>query len=460
MRGKTIGAGLFLHSIQKPIEELKAYESSEIFVVDDANQVRFSTEPELAKQLAQHFSLIQRDGIAGQQVNDIYYQVAALPLKNVNDEQVGYLFISKDQTEFYAAEHSANLLSYLLVALVLSISIAGLYFFISYSFKPLNTIVDVLKHVSEGNLTKDIRATSKDEIGELQQATHNTIKQLRQMIDQIQHGTDHLKATIGNVMGMSEEMNNLVSQQHHEIDQVVTAMTEMTATSEDVARSAAAAASSASSADQQSAQGAEVVQSNMRAINELAGEVQQAGSVIQQLATDTESIGSVLDVIRGIAEQTNLLALNAAIEAARAGEQGRGFAVVADEVRTLASRTQESTQEIQQIIERVQGGVSNAVQVIEHSQQQAQDGVTHSGKASDALSQIAEAVSVISDMNMQIASAAEEQGAVVEEINRNIINISEGANRSRNSTEASVSEFKRIEQIADELTGLVGRFHV
>jgi methyl-accepting chemotaxis protein len=203
-----------------------------------------------------------------------------------------------------------------------------------------------------------------------------------------------------------------------------------------------------------------VIDKVINAIGDLAKEVEKAAGVIQQLEGESKNIGSVLDVIKSIAEQTNLLALNAAIEAARAGEQGRGFAVVADEVRTLAGRTQESTSEIEEMITRLQSGANNAVKVMEEGKDMTQVGVEQAASAGEALQTINEAVTKISDMNTQIASAAEEQSAVTEEINRSIVNINQVAEQSATGAGHVASASDDLARLAEQLKGLVENFKV
>ena len=202
------------------------------------------------------------------------------------------------------------------------------------------------------------------------------------------------------------------------------------------------------------------MQQASNSIDELANEVESAASVIQQLASDSDSIGTVLDVIKGIAEQTNLLALNAAIEAARAGEQGRGFAVVADEVRTLAGRTQESTQEIEAMIDKLQSGAKNAVTAMEAGQEKASIGVAQTKQAGEALAAITRAVTTISDMNTHIASSAEEQSATTEEMNKNIININQLADQTANSAQQSTAASAELSKLATDLQNLVSQFKI
>jgi methyl-accepting chemotaxis protein len=237
-------------------------------------------------------------------------------------------------------------------------------------------------------------------------------------------------------------------------------MNQMTATVQEVASHAARAAESARQADEEAQDGKRIMQQTLNAMDTLANEVENAAGVIHSLEKESEEIGSVLDVIRGIAEQTNLLALNAAIEAARAGEQGRGFAVVADEVRTLASRTQASTQEIQNMIERLQAGANNAVKAMEAGQTQARKGVEQASLAGASLETITQSVTTISDMNMQIASAAEEQSSVADEINRNIATISQSADNTAHGSQQTAIAGDELARLAAELRELVGHFKV
>ena len=268
-------------------------------------------------------------------------------------------------------------------------------------------------------------------------AVSNTIQSSKNTAEQLTSATEQMKT-------QSDSARNGVTRQQTEIDQIATAINEMTASVQEVARSATDAAAAASQADQESSNGRKVVSQTISSIQTLASNVEQAADVIQKLEVDTTDIGGVLDVIKGIADQTNLLALNAAIEAARAGEQGRGFAVVADEVRTLASRTQESTEEINRMIEKLQSGAKNAVEVMEIGREQAQKGAEQASLAGESLNAITQSVATINDMNTQIAGAAKEQSSVADEINRNVVNISQVADETATS----------VAQVAEQSTGL------
>ncbi|WP_410017175.1 methyl-accepting chemotaxis protein [Pseudomonas sp. 5P_3.1_Bac2] len=245
-----------------------------------------------------------------------------------------------------------------------------------------------------------------------------------------------------------------------EIELVATAVHEMTATAQDVARNATLAAESANNADLAANQGKHTVQQTASAISALAQEMGRAVGVVQTLAKDSENINAILVAIRGIAEQTNLLALNAAIEAARAGEQGRGFAVVADEVRNLAQKTQQATEEIQSMIQQLQNGTREVVQVMEQSQAKTNDSVQHANEAANSLEAITQAVSVINDMNTQIASAAEEQSAVAEDINRNVTNIGQVANEVAAGADEASQASAQLTRLAEQQRRLINQFRV
>ncbi|MEH6824235.1 MAG: methyl-accepting chemotaxis protein [Motiliproteus sp.] len=257
---------------------------------------------------------------------------------------------------------------------------------------------------------------------------------------------------------MTTQANLSLATHQEETHQVAAAVHELSATVQEVAQNAAEAARSVQAVREQALDGQSVVQESVSSINLLADSVDQAANNIQVLEADVQNIGGILDVIRSIADQTNLLALNAAIEAARAGDQGRGFAVVADEVRSLAKRTQESTEEIQGMIEQLQQGANTAVKTIRTGSEQAQASVGHAQRAGDALAQITEDVLKVSDMNMQIASATEEQSATVEMINQNVSNINHAFTETASGAEQIATSGVQLKQLADELNHLLQQF--
>ncbi|EPO3675067.1 methyl-accepting chemotaxis protein [Pseudomonas aeruginosa] len=324
--------------------------------------------------------------------------------------------------------------------------------------RPLRQLVGMLDDIAqgEGDLTRRLSSERADELGSIAKGFNTFLGKLQNMIGQVVQSVQKVSDSSEHTADIAIRTNQGVQQQLAEIELVATAVHEMTATAQDVARNATHAAEAANHADQAAHQGKQIVESSSAAIQALASEIGRAVGVVQNLAKDSENINAILVAIRGIAEQTNLLALNAAIEAARAGEQGRGFAVVADEVRNLAQKTQQATEEIQSMIQQLQQGTRDVVKVMQDSQERTDDSVRHARQAAEALESITQAVSVINDMNTQIASAAEEQSAVAEDINRNVANANQVAGGADEASQASAE----LTRLAEQQRRLVNQFRV
>ncbi|WP_339465311.1 MULTISPECIES: methyl-accepting chemotaxis protein [unclassified Pseudomonas] len=328
--------------------------------------------------------------------------------------------------------------------------------------RPLKQMVAMLDDIAqgEGDLTRRLSSDRSDELGSIAKGFNTFLSKLQAMITQVVTSVQSVSDSSEHTADIAIRTNIGIQKQMAEIDQVATAVQEMTATAQDVARNATQAAQAASHADQAASQGMQIVRDTSHSIGVLAVEIGKAVGVVQTLAKDSENINAILTAIRGIAEQTNLLALNAAIEAARAGEQGRGFAVVADEVRNLAQKTQKATEEIQTMIQQLQQGTRDVVRVMEDSQNRTDESVQHASKAAEALETITQAVSVINDMNTQIASAAEEQSAVADDINRNVINIGQVANEVAGGADESSSASADLTKLAEQQRRLINQFKV
>ncbi|MCJ8168054.1 methyl-accepting chemotaxis protein [Atopomonas sediminilitoris] len=314
---------------------------------------------------------------------------------------------------------------------------------------PLQQVSARLKEIAtgDGDLTQRLRYNNPDELGELSGWFNRFLDKLQPIIADVKTSVVDARATADSAANIAGQTSNGMQQQFREIEQVATASQEMSHTAHEVTSSAAQAAEAARSAEGASSQGMQVINATTGSIDTLARDMSTAMARVEKLADNSEQIGSVLEVIRAIAEQTNLLALNAAIEAARAGEQGRGFAVVADEVRNLAKRTQDSVEEIRQVIEDLQKGTVEVVGAMQSSHQHAQGSVSQVQKAVEALDKIRQSVSVINDMNLQIASAAEEQSAVAEEVTRNVAGIRDVTE----SLSGQADESARISQALNDL---------
>lgn len=370
-----------------------------------------------------------------------------------------------DEAEAFHAKNemrNALLVDAVIICLVIAAIAVAVGIFVSLGLtRPIVALSKVMEEVeSQNDLTLRSGNRSSDEIGMMAAAFNSMLEKFEALIQQVNSSSTQLAAASEEVSAVARDSSSNVNQQLSETEQVATAMNEMAATVQEVARNAAAAAEAAHNANTESTKGMKVVQTASNTIQQLANDVESAATVIHELEAHSDNIGSVLDVIKGIAEQTNLLALNAAIEAARAGEQGRGFAVVADEVRTLASRTQESTQEIQEMIQKLQAGSKQAVAVMEQGRNQAQTGSEQANDASRSLQVIANAVATISDMNTQIASAAEEQSAVTEEMNRNIININHVSEQTATGATQTTAASEELARLAANLQGLIGQFKI
>ncbi|GFM83740.1 chemotaxis transducer [Pseudomonas cichorii] len=325
---------------------------------------------------------------------------------------------------------------------------------------PLRSVIGLAQRIAAGDLSGSVQVRRRDEIGQLMLAMQQMGEGLSRIVSGLQSGIEQLSNSAHSLSAVTEQTNLEVSSQKEETEQVATAMNQMTATVHDVARNAEEAALAAQTADEKVDGGQAVVRQSMQRIEQLASSSQSASQGIQNLSAEIQNIGQVLNVIKSVAEQTNLLALNAAIEAARAGEQGRGFAVVADEVRALAKRTQQSTQEIENLVFRLQSGAQASVEQIQSSGELVKLAVSDALQTESALGGIAVAVSMIQQMNQQIAAAAEQQSSVAEEINRSVTSIRASADQSALAMQGNAASSLELASLGVELKGMVGHFRL
>ncbi|WP_416306344.1 methyl-accepting chemotaxis protein [Neptunicella sp. SCSIO 80796] len=357
-----------------------------------------------------------------------------------------------------AHEHESSSVVVMLVVVVISV-----IFGMSLSLYITNMIIAAIRQTivtASGDLSQEIVVDSSDEIGELKAAMNGMRLKLLDMLGQISGTTSQLSAASEEMSVVTRQTSQIIDSQHQETSMIAAAINQMSTTAQQVAESVNLTAQAAYEATDATNKGADIVKQGIEQINRLAKQVEMSAQTINDVGKQSETISTVLEVIKGIADQTNLLALNAAIEAARAGEQGRGFAVVADEVRTLASRTQKSTDEINSMIEKLQAGSQQAVSVMQKSQDEAKAAVEFSVDTGQALDTIAQAVDKINQNASHIASAATEQGAVAEEINSNIARLNEMSNQTAEGAEETATATDELTRMAVELQGIVDQFKV
>ncbi|NWD63234.1 methyl-accepting chemotaxis protein [Pseudomonas sp. IPO3774] len=369
--------------------------------------------------------------------------------------------LSQDQTA--KRDNEASLARTLLLnvtAAALLLGVVAAWLIAGQIVAPLRQALSVANRIAEGDLSHDIQASRQDELGQLQRSIGQMTLNLRGLISGIGDSAQQIASAAEQLSAVTEQTRDGVDGQKQETEQVATAMNEMLATSQEVARHAEQASLAAAEADRQAGQGDQVVAEAITHIEHLAQEMARSSQAMQGLQQESRKIGSVLEVIKSVSEQTNLLALNAAIEAARAGEAGRGFAVVADEVRSLAQRTQQSAEEIEELISGLHRGTQQVADIMDNSRSLTDNSVQLTRRAGEALAGITRTVSVIQEMNPQIAAAAEEQTAVAEEINRSVLKVKDVSEQTWAASQDTAAASVELARLGADLQVWVGKFKV
>ncbi|RRV34582.1 methyl-accepting chemotaxis protein [Stutzerimonas stutzeri] len=445
---------------------LAAYSTDKSLIGKPAAQILDAEEQVLVQRLPAGQSHYQIDQAGGHVALFLPFSFEGTDARWVLMLQLPIAEVMKDLDQLMAAlgaESRSSLTTMLIIGVLIAVAgLLAIWLISRRITRPLRDMVVMLDNIGqgEGDLTQRLHIDSRNELGQIATGFNTFLTRLQGMISGVVGSVQKVSDASEHTADIAIRTDKGVQTQLAEIELVATAVHEMTATAQDVARNATQAAEAASHADRAANQGRHIVQDTGATITELAGEIGRAVDVVQTLARDSENIDAILVTIRSIAEQTNLLALNAAIEAARAGEQGRGFAVVADEVRNLAQKTQQATGEIQQMIQQLQNGTRDVVQVMEQSQSRTQRSVEQADAAAEALQAITQAVSLINDMNNQIASAAEEQSAVAEDINRNVTNIGQVAQDVAGGAEEASQASAGLTRLAEQQRRLINQFKV
>jgi methyl-accepting chemotaxis protein len=391
----------------------------------------------------------------GLQTNSDQMNVVLSKLVEINTQQLNDT--NKDASNQYSTAFTM-VVTLLIIATLLTLLFAWLL--TNSITRPISSALKAAEEIAEGDLTRTIQVDGTDEAGRLLAAMLKMQSKLRDTLQRISGSATQLASAAEELNAVTDESARGLSQQNNEIEQAATAVNEMTSAVEEVARNAVSTSEASKNATTSASDGRDLVQETVSAIERMSGDVQSTANLIGNLAEQSRDIGKVLDVIRGLADQTNLLALNAAIEAARAGEAGRGFAVVADEVRALAHRTQQSTSEIERMIGSIQGGTEEAVNSMRSSTERAESTLNIAKGAGVALDTINGAVVEINERNLVIASAAEEQAQVAREVDRNLVNIRDLSTQSATGANQTSAASNKLSRLAVDLNGMVARFRL
>ena len=459
IRGQTIGGAMFIRDLQDAVKQMKNSNESDIVILDGNGGVIYSTAEELFSKFEYKLPDLGGSKFKPTKLNKQVYAVVTHPVKDFSGTAKAHLITIKDHTESFKKQSRLNWLALIVSAVIIIGMIIMLTWYTNRAFKKLNAIIRVVKDVATGDLTPDAgKSETNDETGQLTKAMASMLDNLGIMVVGINNTTGMLASSSEELTAISKQTNSSIERQLAETAQVATAINELASTAQEVARNAADAATAADNANKEAQEGAEISGGLSSAITNQINETNQVASALQRVQEQTDKISNIMSVINDIAEQTNLLALNAAIEAARAGEHGRGFAVVADEVRTLATRTQQSTKEIEETVASLQSETKMTVGTMKTTLEEAEKTRGFVEQTTTRLNSIAGAVDNINQMITQIATATEEHTSVTEEIDRNVTNITQLAQQVADDAVHTTAATSDLAQLAAQLETLVGKF--
>ncbi|MCG8488363.1 MAG: methyl-accepting chemotaxis protein [Chromatiales bacterium] len=449
-RSDLVGVGVYEKGLSAVAEKIKAANGREIlFKTETGKTVASTTEAFSDLQNAegdqQDYHEVSRQGRI--------FGIGALPLISSDGGKVGWMLSIEDITENALSQQRLKTISYTIAVVMLGLLTVGVLLYMKIALRPLDMGVQHMERIASGDLSQEITCNRNDEFKRLLGAMQKMNRDLSGLVGKVATTSESLVQTIEEVNNSSEKTNVAVTNQKQELDLLATSLSEMTASATHVSENINHLASSATDSMTATEEGNRIVKQSVQSIGTLTEKIRKGSDVIQTLVDESQQIGVVLEVIKSIAEQTNLLALNAAIEAARAGEQGRGFAVVADEVRTLAGRTQDSTKEIEQIISALQAGVNEAVEVMAVSVSHAEESSQQATTIGDTLDSVQQKIELINQLGSQVSAAADQQRATTEEMNQNIQRISKSADETSaqsNNTSSVVRDLKGLSKVLSE----------
>ncbi len=459
-RGKLIGCGIYMIDMNNTLEKFKQADGSEIHIFSEGNKLEFSTASEQFNLVKAQLDFTQKARQFKNESEGMLISHVQFPLLDVNGNHIANILTDTDYTESYNRQSNVYLTGIVTGLVAFIIGIALILWFISYSFKPMYRCLSVIRNISSGDLTDNVTVESNDEFGQLLKGLQEMQVKLKGMIHDINQATQQIESSGEHLETVTGESSVRVNSQSQITRQLEDNISRLIDASGNVKMEAEEASTETRKAVKEVSNGRHIITEGVKTIGNISEQVNRAETVVKNVQTDTQNIGSVLDVIKGIAEQTNLLALNAAIEAARAGEQGRGFAVVADEVRTLASRTSESTQEIEAMIGNLQTGARDAVEKMGSSIQMVDQGVEIVNRADQSFDIIALSMNEISTKSQSIASAAAEQMSISTDMQANVETISSATQEALQGNQVTVNSTEELIALAEELKQKVKQFTI
>ncbi|QUX95982.1 hypothetical protein C0J08_11440 [Marinomonas sp. CT5] len=431
-------------------------------VIDETKSLKLSNDPKNYKQrililLKEYEELGKRNPAINAELVKAQENLMTLAL-SMNTKIDSITALQEQKSQMDGKRVSNVLITVTILAILIGIFFALLIRHLIV--KPMNTVMTIVEKISDGDLTQTLKTDRQDELGQLYNRIGNMSRTLNTLISEVITGVLNLSSTSEQLEAISKQGQTMMQSQKDETDQVATAINEMSSTVSEVARNAETAAEATTKTDNIVNQGNQKVTDSATSIESLANDLNETSKAMEQLKARTDNVGNVLEVIKAVAEQTNLLALNAAIEAARAGEAGRGFAVVADEVRGLASRTQSSAKEIEDLIVELQNGAQESLEKMLNSRDLSTKNAEQAKEISSIFANISEQVGYVEDMNNQIATAAEEQSQVSEEINRSVENVRQLADKTAEGSMETVSAVSNLRALSNQLKSLTNRFKI